>query len=66
MHHVLLELQSIIEQIVSASRSGTSPVRLMLTFQTFSNKEFQFRGSYQLRDALNVLIENALQALMQY
>lgn len=60
----LKELESRVSQL-AAGRNSIRP-DVVLSFQVFSEVPLEFLGSFHLEEALNILIENALQAFWEF
>jgi hypothetical protein len=59
----LLHLQTHLTKVVKAARPGLSAVKLFFTYRVFDMALIKFRGSIHLDEAINILIENAFQAM---
>lgn len=60
------ELESVLAELAAHSSGGEIKPEVVLAFHVFSDAPLEFRGSFQLEEAFNVLFENAFQAFWSY
>lgn len=60
------DLESVLIGLATLAGKGESKPEISLAFQVFSDEPLEFRGSFQLEEAFNILFENAFQAFWSY
>jgi hypothetical protein len=60
------DLESVLAGLVALASKGESKPEVVLAFLVFSDEPLEFRGSFQLEEAFNILFENAFQAFWSY
>ena len=60
------ELESVLTDLAAHVSTSERKPEVVLAFQVFSDAPLEFRGSFQLEEAFNVLFENAFQAFWSY
>ncbi|MFC1597008.1 hypothetical protein ACFL5Q_03585 [Planctomycetota bacterium] len=62
----LVKLGEELATLAHIASGSETPIELLLSFEVFSNEPLSVRGSHQLEEALNILIENAFQAMWAF